>query len=233
MNGPGLLALQLVDTELDQLAARRLRVPERAALATAESTLAAVLAEQDRLRSLIASASSDIERAEREGADLDRVRARLEAQLKTVSAPREAEALTHEIEGARVRRNAIDDRGLEAMEQQAEAEQALRMAGEAEQRARETVAAASANLHASLESLAQLEAEIQQRRSAAESVLDAPELELYSTARRRHGGVGLVRLEGRSCTGCHVDMSHAELEHVRAAAADLPECPNCGRLIVV
>ncbi len=233
MNGPGLLALQLVDSELDQLAARRQRLPERAALASAESALAAVLAEQDRLRALIAAAGSDIERAEREGADLDRVRARLEAQLKTVIAPREAEALTHEIEGARVRRNAIDDRELEAMEQQAEAEQALRVAADDEQRARETVAAASANLHASLDSLAQLEAEVQTRRSAAEMSLDASELELYAAARRRHGGVGFVRLEGRSCTGCHVDMSHAEHEQVRAAAADLPECPNCGRLIVV
>jgi predicted nucleic acid-binding Zn-ribbon protein len=228
-----MLELQLIDSELDQIAARRLRLPERAVLATAESALAVVLAEQDRLRAIITAATGEIERAEREGADVDRARARLEAQLKTVIAPREAEALTHEIERARVRRSAIDDRELEAMEQQAEAEQALRNAVDDERRARETVGAASGGLQVSLDALATIEAEVQQRRAAAEAALDAPELALYAAARRRHGGIGVVRLDGRSCTGCHVDMSHAELEQVRAATEDLPECPNCGRLIAV
>jgi predicted nucleic acid-binding Zn-ribbon protein len=233
MNGPALLALQLVDSELDQLAARRQRLAERSALAAAESTLAGVLGEADRLRAAIADAASRIEQAERDGADIDRVRARLETQLKTVIAPREAEALTHEIDGARARRSAVDDMELEAMEQQADAEHALAAATESEREARAVVAAAAADLEAALDSLAAVEAEVQQRRTAAAAALDPNELDTYAAVRRRHGGVGFVRVEGRSCTGCHVDMSQAELEQVRAVTSELPECPNCGRLIVV
>jgi hypothetical protein len=233
MNGPALLALQLVDSELDQLAARRQRLAERSVLAAAESTLAGVLAEADRLRAAIADAANRIEQAERDGADLDRVRARLEAQLKTVIAPREAEALTHEIDGASARRSAVDDLELEAMEQQADAEHALVKAAEAEHEARLAVAAAAAELESALGSLATVEAEVQQRRAAAGAELDPSELDTYAAVRRRHGGIGFVRLEGRSCTGCHVDMSQAEVEQVRSVTSELPECPNCGRLIVV
>lgn len=233
MNGPALLALQLVDSELDQLAGRRQRLVERAALAQAESSLAAVLAEQARLRAVIDDASGEIERAEHDGGELDRLRARLEAQMKTVIAPREAEALTHELDGVAARRRALDDLELAAMERQADAEQALAAAEVDEQRARAAVASASADLDAALAELAVLEQEVQQRRLAAASVLEPAELDVYAATRRRHGGVGFVRLEGRSCTGCHVDMSQAEVEQVRATIAEVPECPNCGRSIVV
>lgn len=233
MNGPALAALQLIDSELDQLVVRRQRLPERSVLSAAESALAALLAERDRLRSVMADAASQIERAEREGAEIDRARARLEAQLKTVIAPREAEALTHEIEGARARRSAVDDGELEAMERQADAEQALVALADDEQAARAAVATANGELAAALSALAAVEAEAQQRRSAATAALDGADLDVYVAARRRHGGIGVVRLDGRSCTGCHVDMSQAELEQVRAVTGELPECPNCGRLIVV
>jgi predicted nucleic acid-binding Zn-ribbon protein len=57
---------------------------------------------------------------------------------------------------------------------------------------------------------------------------------MYAATRKRHGGVGFVSIDGRSCSGCHVDMSQGEFEQLRSApAGELPECPNCGRLVVV
>jgi predicted nucleic acid-binding Zn-ribbon protein len=233
-NGAALLALQLVDSELDQLAARRARLPERATLAEAQQRYAAVLARQAEQRTAIDAALAAIEAGEHEGAALDKQRARLEGQLKTVIAPREAEALTHEIDLLRAKRSAVDDAELEAMEQQAEAEAALVALAADETAAGAAVEAAQAALDEALASMAAVEAEVTGRRASAAAALDAAALDFYAATRKRHGGVGFVRVDGRSCSGCHVDMSQGEFEQLRSASADeLPECPNCGRLVVV
>ncbi|MEJ7721285.1 MAG: C4-type zinc ribbon domain-containing protein [Ilumatobacteraceae bacterium] len=40
-------------------------------------------------------------------------------------------------------------------------------------------------------------------------------------------------MNGRQCTGCHLDLSPGELDLVRHAAGDeLVECPQCSRLLV-
>ena len=55
----------------------------------------------------------------------------------------------------------------------------------------------------------------------------------YLAARKRHGGIGICKVEGRTCSGCHVDISPGELDAMRLAPADeLPECPNCARSLV-
>ena len=52
-------------------------------------------------------------------------RTRLEQQLKIVTETRQADALNHEIEIINAHRDELDDRELEAMEQQSDAEQRL------------------------------------------------------------------------------------------------------------
>ena len=232
--GPALLALQRIDSELDQLAARTARLPERTALTDAEQRLEAVRAEQARQQRAIDAAQAAIEAGEHEGAQLDKQRARLEAQLKTVIAPREAEALTHEIDGLRAKRSLVDDAELEAMEQQAEAEATVERLAADQTAALDAVGTAQAALDAALAALAAVEHEVAQRRAEAAAALDATALDVYAATRKRHGGIGFVSIEGRSCSGCHVDMSQGEFEQVRSApAGELPECPNCGRLVVV
>jgi predicted nucleic acid-binding Zn-ribbon protein len=46
-------------------------------------------------------------------------------------------------------------------------------------------------------------------------------------------GVAAAMLTGSKCEGCHLDLSPAEVDEVRRAPADvLPDCPQCGRLLV-
>ena len=54
MNGPALLALQLLDSQLDALEGRRKRLPERAALDGARAAHAAHAAERSRLEAIVA-----------------------------------------------------------------------------------------------------------------------------------------------------------------------------------
>lgn len=228
-----LVALQEVDTAIDQLGFKRARLPEREAAAAAASErdtsrrrAAAIAARQAELETAV-------EAAESEGADLTKHRERLQAQLKTVIAPREAEALMHELETIAARRDALDDSELEHLEEES------RLAGElAEVEA--AVPALEESLASTGAALAAAEAEIDaevaslnERRDGIAGRLDASALVDYDAARRHHGGVAIARLDGRQCTGCHMDLSTSEFERIKATASDsIAECPNCGRLLV-
>ncbi|MFN8024379.1 MAG: C4-type zinc ribbon domain-containing protein [Acidimicrobiales bacterium] len=234
MNGPALLAVQLLDSQLDALDGRRRRLPERAALDTARAAHAAHVAERTRLAGVAAEAGAAVERAEHEGAELDTKQRRLEAQLKTVIAPREAEALMSEIASLKAKHGELDDVELEAMEQQGEAETGLAALAEAEPALLDAVAAAEASLAEAEAGIAAEVADVSARREQAAAALTPDELSTYTSMRARFGGVAIAQLERRTCTGCHVDLSPMEHDQVKSApAGELPECPNCSRLLVV
>lgn len=234
MNGPALLAFQLIDSELDQIEGRRKRLAERVALSDARAAHTRWTVERDRLQSVVAAAVTAIEAAEAAGAELLRKQSKLESQLKTVIAPREAEALMSEIATLVARRGELDDAELVAMEDQSEAEIALGALGAIEPTLLASIADAAAALDQALALLAAEEADVRLRRSDVEATLTEGERSLYASARARHGGIGVSRLERHTCTGCHVDLSQVEYEQVRAApAGELPECPHCARFLVV
>jgi predicted nucleic acid-binding Zn-ribbon protein len=80
------------------------------------------------------------------------------------------------------------------------------------------------------------EAELAERLSTRDSLraqLDAVALVRYDTMRGTHDGVAVAKLSGLRCEGCHLDMSRAEADAIKALPPDeLGECPNCGRLLV-
>lgn len=229
-----MLALQLLDSQLDALEGRRRRLPERAAVEAAAAAHATHAAERTRLEAVIAEAGAAIESAERAGVELDTKRARLEAQLKTVIAPREAEALMSEINGLAAKHGELDDGELEAMERQADAESALAALADAEPALLDAVATATAALQAAEAELDAEVADVRARRVDADAALGDAERATYTSLRQRYGGVGIAQLDRRSCTGCHVDLSPMELDQVKSTpAGEIAECPNCSRLLVV
>lgn len=234
MNGQALLALQLLDSQLDALDGRRKRLAERAAVDAAASAHAAHVAERTRWQATREEAERAIERAEEEGAALDTKQRRLEAQLKTVIAPREAEALMSEIATLKAKHGELDDVELAAMEQQSEAETALAELVTLEPpllAALDEARAALAQAEAAIDAEA---ASVREQRDQASAALDDGERTTYTALRSRFGGVAIAQLDRRSCTGCHVDLSPMELDRVKATTGgELPECPNCSRLLVV
>ncbi len=235
MNGAAMLDLQVLDSQLDQIGQRRKRLPERAALAEANAAHGRWLEERRRLDDVVAGAVKVIETCEAEGAQLDAKQARLEQQLKTVIAPREAEALMSEIATLKARHGELDDAELAAMEQQAEAETALGALTDIEPALLGSVREAQEALDAALADLAAEEDEVRARRAAAAEALTEGERATYESLRARHGGVGIARVEGRTCTGCHVELSRVEFERVatEGTGGSLPECPHCARSLVL
>ena len=233
MTPSSFLALQDIDSSLDSIAHRRPRLAERVSHEQAMVALAGAQARLGASQQRSAAAQTAIESAEHASADLTKKRTRLEAQLKTVIAPREAEALMHEIETINGHRGELDDQELAALEEQGEAE-ATGAAITAELPGLESAAnAAEAEHDAALAALDAEAAELHRQRDAAVSTLTADELALYERVRKQFGGVGVARLEGSHCSGCHMDLSPRELDLVKAVPPDsLAECPQCGRIIV-
>lgn len=229
-----LLALQTVDTESDQLAHRR----GNSALREQSQRRAAELQEWERrsvaLRDEIAALEGEIAGEERRDAELSAHLKRLEAQLKTVIAPREVEALNREIATIEAERDQLDVAELAALERQSALDDDLtaHLANEESVRSAARTAADErgtevAEIDATLTSLAE-------RREDLRARVPADVLATYDR-KRSALGVAVASLVGKQCQGCHLELSPAEIDHVRAeaAASGVTDCPECGRLLVV
>ena len=225
--------LQQLDTALNQLRRRLTKLPEAATLAEAERGLAAHRTAVAAAAKQLSEAEATIESTEHEAATLTSKRGRLEQQLKIVTETRQADALNHEIEMLNGHRDELDDRELEAMDQQALAEE--RLAGLAGQEdavvaVRDT---AAAHLAAAKGAGADEETELTAKYDTARAALTGDEVQLYDERRARHDGIGIARLIGLRCDGCHLDLSRAEVDGFKSLpAGELVDCPQCGRVLV-
>lgn len=187
------------------------------------------------MRKRLGELAERIEQAEQASAKIDRKRAKLAAQLKTVIAPREAEALQHEIATLEQERNGLDDAELAALEEQSRIDDDLtEMLGQ-EESLREAFLAASAALTTAESDIDGELVRIQSRLDSLRSEVPSKILKRYDRL-RANNVVAAATLSGSRCEGCHIDLSAKEVDDVREAAAKddgVSECPQCGRLLVL
>jgi predicted nucleic acid-binding Zn-ribbon protein len=230
-----LLAVQDLDTALDQRAHRRAAAPERAELAGLETRVEAV---DQQLSDAVARRDEVAGREEGLEAELGATEARIAEVNKrlyggTVSATRELLAMTEDVKSMERRASQLEERALEVLEEREplDAEVAA-IEGE-----KASLEAARAEVQQQLgRVLAEIDREVdalnQQR---AHVVGDVPEdlLAVYTRLRARLGGVGAARLVGSSCGGCHLTLPATELDQLRREPADaLVFCDQCGRILV-
>jgi predicted nucleic acid-binding Zn-ribbon protein len=229
-----ILELQAADTLADQLRHRRDHLPEHEQVVAARGKHAEWASRRDDLQRRIGELEGVISQSESESHKIDVDRTRLEKQLKTVFSPREAEALMHEIALLTERRGALDDAELSALEEQADIDDDLSAHATAEDGLVSAVAVAE---EAAAQAAAQIDAQladIANRHDELRAAVDPALLRRYDQLRRQQM-VAAAALHGSRCDGCHLDLSAAELDEVRAAARDggIAECPHCGRLLVL
>ena len=231
-----LLALQDLDTHIDQEQHRKAHLPERDELAQLER----LIGQKETARSEVAVLDADVasrqEAAERElQATEDRV-TQVNRRLYggTVTASRELQAMAADVESLRKRASELEDRALVLMEEREPFDKELaELDGqlvelEARQREAQTsLAEAEAEVDTDISTLAA------QRPKAAGTV---PEqlLSAYERLRGRLGGVAVARLVGGRCDGCHLTLSAVELDRIRHESdGTLQYCEQCGRIIVI
>jgi len=233
VNGEALWELQQIDTALHQLQRRLTKLPEAAAFAEAQRKLAEHRAAIEAAGNELSEAEATIETIEHESEVLTSKRTRLEQQLKVVTEARQADALNHEIDTLNAHRNELDDRELEAMEQQSNAERRLAELAGNEDTVVAMMEAASAQLEAAKGAGTDEEADMTAKYEVARALLTSEEQALYDARRARHDGIGIAKLQGLRCDGCHLDLSRAEVDQLKALPADeIADCPQCGRVLV-
>jgi uncharacterized protein len=228
-----LLAVQHLDTAMDQSRHQRANLPERAALASAEAERRSVLgalADLAARRQDLAGRQAGLERTIR---DLDARSDDLAARLPRTMVVREAEALIAEQRSVRQRRSDVEDDELALLEEDdsLDVEEAVHRAQLAEidasvSASREALAAAETVLDAQV-------ADLSARRAAAVATVPPDLLTRYDQLRQRLDGVAVAELIDGRCTGCHLVLASAALERIKRAPPDaLVECEECGRLLV-
>lgn len=230
-----LLDLQDRDVTLDQLRHRRDAMPERAELAAREADLVRVDAELATLESQLHDLDVAQKKLEDEIATID---AKADSETKklnsgSVTAPREIQALSDEVDALGRRKRVLEDQELDLMEQ------AEPLTASAERcatdraslladidRLRSVVADQEAAIDTELSSV-----RVEREGFAAE--LPADLLARYEQLRSKLGGVAVARLQGDLCTGCHVTLPAVEVDTIRHAAPDtIVTHEECGRILV-
>ena len=139
----------------------------------------------------------------------------------------------HEIERAAALQDEIDLAEIEALEEQSRLDDDLTAHLAQEDDVRRALAEASAELQKVLDASEEEAVALRERGENARQGI--PDAVLARYARLRDSdGVAVAKLAGRMCEGCHLDLSAAEVDEVKeaAAASGVTDCPQCGRMLV-
>lgn len=228
-----LLAVQTTDIAISQAKHRVTHLQETIDRDIAKKSLAEIDAQIAVCDAEIVAANSEITKVDRFSHEHDDKLIKLNKQLKTVIAPREAEALQHEIATVTSERSLLDDRELELMGVVEIAELKKNELSPLQATAKSVLAAATMALSSAKQKIdAEISALTEQR--SAQALVVAPSLMATYEAKRKHRPDGAVcRLTGPTCGSCHLDISQGEINAMRLMPSEeLPECPHCGSFIV-
>lgn len=230
-----LLALQQLDTRLDQLRHRLATHPAHQAVRQTEQELT-------QARSELASAEHIRDELLREQRRWDDEVARVAARRVeidrslyggSVTSPKELVAFQADAESLRRRQHDLEDRELEVMEQ-------VETASATVEARSATVAGLESRLEDQRQELTAATAEIEvevdhvsSSRAEAAEPLPGELLQRYEALRSQLGGVAVARLNGSSCDGCHLSLSAVEVDRIRKLPPDaVVLCEECGRILV-
>ena len=229
-----LLSVQEHDTHIDQAEHRRVALPARGELDATMRRLTAIDKEAAEIEVRRHDLGRDQQRLEDEISKLTEKAAQHDKALYSGSGsnPRELQAMQDEIAALKRRITQLEDQELELMEQIEPLDADLaRLSAE-----REAGDASAVALRVSIaEDEVSIDGELDQlraERAAEASDIDPELITEYETLRGYGGGVGIARLVGGSCGGCHLGLSAVEVDRLKKLPPDEPaHCEECGRLL--
>lgn len=231
----GLLALQDLDLAIDQQRHRRSTLAERAELAglvarsaTLQADLDAAIAARDEVARRQAEAEAELAATEERAAAVNR-----RLYSGEVSASRELQAMADDVESLKARSSSLEDRVLELLDERDPLDR--RVASLSSEIGENTSQreAVLARLETAEAAVDQELAALAPRRDQAAAVVPEPLLGTYERLRNRLGGVGVARVVGNRCDGCHLTLSAVELDHIRhLAPGEVVTCEQCSRILI-
>ena len=234
MDFRALLPIQAVDHRLVQLAHRKAELPERGIAAAAQRAVDVANIEVKKCQKRQSDITGEINKLEVRGHELTAKKLKYEAQLKTVIAVREAEALQHEIVNVATVHSLLDDAELTLLEESEGLDASLAQLRDSLPALEATASAAAANLAAALAAVDAEIAAAQAERASLAAAVDTASLDLYEGVRARMTSAAVAEIVRGSCSGCHTSLSVKEQAEMKKIA-DTPDavCPYCGCLLAV
>jgi predicted nucleic acid-binding Zn-ribbon protein len=230
-----LLEVQALDTISDQLRHRLEHLPERAELADRRRKLSelegqasvvqgerdAIAAAEKRLEDEIALVGEKAQSADKK------------LYSGTVNVPRELTALQDEIASLQRRQRQLEDQELELMEQAEPLDATLTELATARSALDDDATKLSAAIAEAEAEIGQELADVLAKRSTAAQGIPPALTKEYEGLRGALGGIGVARLTGNRCEGCHLTLSAVDVDRIRHEPDDaLAHCTECGRLLV-
>ena len=230
-----LLDLQELDSHADLLRHQRRSLPEAARLT--ELVGARTLTDDQARDARIEVDDLAVEQAKVD-ADVEQVKARRERDQQRIdqgliSNPKDIQRMQQEMVSLERRITSLEDDEIEVMERAEEAQRTLDCLTAQLTDTDAEIADLTAQRDARLAEIDQALGELDGRRGPIVSDLPGDLLALYDRLRESKGGVGAALLRARRCAGCNLDLDHAEVATIRAAADDeVIRCDDCSRILV-
>lgn len=230
-----LLGVQALDTTTDQLRHRRDHLPERAELVAVQKRLSELEKRTGELQGQRDELSRNEKRLEDEITMVRDKAAQTDKKLYsgTVNVPRELTALQEEMGALARRQRQLEDQELELMEaaEPLDAELAT-LAAERVALDDQAMSLMARIAEAEVAIDAELADVIGQRAAGVDGIPDEL-LHEYESLRHALGGIGVAKLSGNRCEGCHLTLSAVDVDRIRRAPDDeLAHCTECNRLLV-
>lgn len=230
-----LLEVQSLDTTADQLRHRRAHLPERAELDRVQAALRALEARADEVQTQRDEIARNEKRLEDEIATVRAKAADTDKKLYsgTVNVPKELTALQEELDSLARRQRQLEDEELELMEQAEPLDGELTTLA-AQRAALDEQAAGLLARIAEEEVVIDAElADVSARRAGATDGIPAELVDEYQSLRGALGGIGVARLTGNRCEGCHLSLSAVDVDRIRHDRSDtVAHCTECNRILV-
>jgi len=230
-----LLDLQELDSHVDQLRHQRRSLPEVARLA--ELIEARALTDDQARDARIEVDDLAVEQAKVD-ADVEQVKARRERDQQRIdqgliSNPKDIQRMQQEMVSLERRITSLEDDEIEVMERAEEAQRTLDSLTAQLTDTDAEIVDLTAKRDARLAEIDQALTELDGQRGPIVADLPADLLALYDRLRESKGGVAAALLRARRCAGCNLDLDHAEVATIRAAADDeVIRCDDCSRILV-
>jgi predicted nucleic acid-binding Zn-ribbon protein len=145
-----------------------------------------------------------------------------------VKNPKELTNLQHEVEAFKTRRNQLEEKALEVIDQVEQSEaRVAKIKGELDKLTAEWQRQQK-QLNDEMERLKATLAELKSKRKRLAGEIDTAAFEFYETLRKGKG-VAVVKVEQGICRGCRISLPTTDLQQARSG--NLVQCSSCGRIL--
>ena len=142
--------------------------------------------------------------------------------------PKELTNLQHEVEGFKAKREQLENKALEVMEQ---VELAMASVATLNNDIKSLTAewqSQQQQLSNNMEELKATQSDLKRKRQALSASIDPETIESYDKLKKQKGTV-VAKVEQGICRGCRISLSTTELQQARSGS--LVQCSNCGRIL--